>query len=187
MKRNLIGAIVGGLLIFLWQFLSWAALDLHRPAAKYTANEAALLQALATNLPEEGGYMMPGLPADAGKEQCEKVMAESNGKPWASIQYHKSFKGSSNDMIMNMIRGLLSNIIMIALVIWLLAKINMPGFMTIFLACLALGLITFINQPYTGNIWYEMFDIWAFLIDSLVSWGLCGLWLGWWMNRRTVA
>jgi hypothetical protein len=22
------------------------------------------------------------------------------------------------------------------------------------------------------------------LIDLLVAWGLCGLWLGWWLNRR---
>jgi hypothetical protein len=36
-----------------------------------------------------------------------------------------------------------------------------------------------------AHIWYPMFDIRAYLIDAVVSWGLVGIWLGWWMNRRT--
>jgi hypothetical protein len=186
MKRTLIGAIVGGLLIFIWQSLSWTVLDLHRPANNYTPNEGVILQTLAANLPEEGGYILPGMPKGASKEDCEKIMEQSNGKPYASIQYHKNNKVTMPAMIMNMVRGFLSNVIMVALLLFILNKINMKNFGTIFTSCLFTGLITFINQPYTGNIWYEFFDIWAYLIDSLVSWGLCGLWLGWLYNRRPV-
>lgn len=184
MKRTLTGGIVGGLLIFIWQSLSWMALNLHQPANKYTPNEAVILQTLAANLPEEGGYVLPGMPEDVSHEEAEKIMNESNGKPWASIQYHKNHRADMPAMVMNMIRGLISNIIMVILLIWILNKINMKTFGTVFGSCLAIGLITFINQPYTGNIWYEFFDIWAYLIDAVASWGLCGLWLGWLFNRR---
>lgn len=184
MKRTLIGAIVGGLLIFIWQSLSWMMLNLHHSANKYTPNEGVILQTLAANLPEEGGYILPGMPEGASKEECERIMKESDGKPWASIQYHKNHKANMSAMTMNMVRGFLANVVMVILLMWVLNKINMKNFGTIFGSCLAIGLITFINQPYTGSIWYEFFDTWAHLIDALASWGLCGLWLGWLYNRR---
>lgn len=184
MKRTLIGAIVGGLLIFIWQFLSFALLDLHRPAQNYTPNQDVILQTLAANLEKEGGYILPNLPSGASQDDHTKLMEQANGKPWASIQYHKSHKASVSAMVMNMVRGFLSNVIMVILLLFILNKINLKSFGTMFASCLAVGLITFINQPYTGNIWYEFFDIWAYLIDSLVSWGLCGIWLGWLYNRR---
>jgi hypothetical protein len=184
MKRTIIGALVGAALIFIWQALSWMMLDLHAPAHKYTPNEGAILQTLAANLPEEGGYMLPGMPSHYTREQCDSLMAASDGKPYAMIQYHKSNKASTSAMTMNMVRGFLSNFIMLLLLLWILNRITLRSFSTIFIACLAVGLITFINQPYTGHIWYEFFDIWGYLVDSIVSWGLCGLWLGWWLNRR---
>ena len=186
MKRTLLGAIVGGLLIFIWQSLSFTVLDLHRPANKYTPNQDAILQSLAANLPEEGGYMLPGMPEGASKEECEKIMEQADGKPWASIQYHKSNRASSSHMMMNMVRGFLSNVIMIALLLWILNRLQLKTFGTVFMSCLIVGLITFINQPYTGSIWFDFFDTWAYLLDSVASWALCGLWLGWLYNRRPV-
>jgi len=95
MKRTIIAALVGGIIIFAWQFLSWPVLNLHKAANKYTPNQDAILAALNTNLPEEGGYMMPGLPESASTEDHEKLMKEADGKPWATIQYHKSQKAST--------------------------------------------------------------------------------------------
>lgn len=186
MKRTLLGAIIGGLLIFIWQFLSFAALNLHHPATKYTPNQDVIMQTLAANLPEEGGYILPGMPENASSEEWEKLMKEADGKPWASIQYHKSHRASSSDMMMNMVRGFLSNVVMIALLLWILNRLQLKTFGTVFTSCLIVGIITFINQPYTGSIWYDYFDTWAYLLDSVASWALCGLWLGWLYNRRPV-
>ena len=54
----------------------------------------------------------------------------------------------------------------------------------VLMACLFTGLIVFINEPYNQFIWYKIFDVRAHLIDALASWGLCGIWLGWWMGRK---
>ncbi len=184
MKRNFIGALVGAIIIFIWQFLSNAAMNLHADNVKYTPNQDAVLSAITSNIPEEGGYMIPNLPPDKQtKEDHEKFMADQEGKPSVHIIYHKS---KSYDMVMNMVRGFLSNIIMVWLFCWILGKMNMPGFSTIVMASIALGLITFINQPYTGHIWFGFFDTKIHLLDAVVSWGLAGLWLGWWFTRRTV-
>jgi hypothetical protein len=185
MKRSFIGALVGAIIIFIWQFLSFAALNLHGANHKYTPNQDAILNAVTSNITEEGGYIIPNLAPDKQtSEDHEKFMADQNGKPSVHVLYHKSME---YNMTMNMVRGFLSNVIMLLLFCWILGKINMPSFATVFLISLALGLIIFINQPYTGHIWFQFFDIKAYLLDCILSWGVCGLWLGWWFTRRRVA
>jgi len=183
MKKSLIGAIVGGLLIFIWQTLSWTVLDLHRPSQDYTAKQDTILQFLGTQLEKEGGYLLPTVPKGSSFEEANKLGEQSQNKPWATIQYHRSLNSSMNEMYMNMVRGLVATVFMVWLLCWILSKWNKASFVNIFLACIFTGLIVFINEPYSQFIWYKIFDVRAHLIDALASWGLCGIWLGWWMKR----
>lgn len=183
MKKSLIGAIVGGLLIFIWQTLSWTMLDLHRPSQDYTAKQDTIMSVLNTYLEKEGGYYLPSVPKGTSFEETNKAGEQNQNKPWATIQYHKSFNMSMNDMYMNMFRGLVAGIFMVWLLCWMLSKWGKTSFVNIFLACIFTGLIVFINEPYNQFIWYKIFDIRAHLIDALASWGLCGIWLGWWMRK----
>ena len=88
-----------------------------------------------------------------------------------------------NKMFMNMGRSLVVDIFIIWLLCWLIGKIPSPSFGTVFMATLGTGILVFLNAPYTMHIWYDSFDLNAFLIDALVSWGVTGLWLGWWLSR----
>ncbi|HEY0355365.1 MAG TPA: hypothetical protein VGC29_04125 [Flavisolibacter sp.] len=181
MKNILIGALVGGLIIFIWQFLSFAAVNLHEPSQKYTEKEQAILDFLASQNLEEGGYIIPNIPPGASKEEREAKMKAGEGKPWASIQYHQTME---NNMVMNMIRGFIVNVIVVYLFCWLMMRMRTPNFSTIFASALVVGLIIFMNAPYVGFIWNESFDIWAYFLDYVVSWGLVGLWLGWFLTRN---
>ncbi|MFX7938293.1 hypothetical protein ABTK47_19395, partial [Acinetobacter baumannii] len=69
---------------------------------------------------------------------------------------------------MNMLRGLLTNIVMVGLLIWILGRMGKQYFFTILLTTLFIGLIVFTNEPYTTHIWYEMFDIKAHFIDVMM-------------------
>lgn len=180
MKKMLIGAAVGGLIIFLWQFLSFALINFHRPAQAYTDKQDVIMNFLNAQQIKEGGYILPSLPANATMRDHEALMKTAEGQPWASIQYHRALK---NNMGMNMIRGLLVNIIMVFLFCWLIRRMTTVRFSTIVWSALVVGLIVFLNAPYTGAIWYEGFDTWAYLADAVVSWGLTGLWLAWWLGR----
>ncbi|MGZ5286056.1 MAG: hypothetical protein ACXWB9_02680 [Flavisolibacter sp.] len=180
MKKLLIGSIVGGLIIFIWQFISFAAINFHKPIQQYTDKEEAIMNFLNSQGLEEGGYFLPGMPEGISKEDYEAKMKKVVGKPWASLQYHKELE---NNMVMNMIRGFLVNVIAVYLFCWLVRRMNRPTFSTIMLSALVLGLIIFLNAPYINYIWFKSHDIWAHLLDYIVSWGLVGAWLGWWLTR----
>lgn len=185
MKKTLIGAVVGGLLIFLWQFLSFAALDLHRATAEHTPKQDSIINYLSTQFDKDGQYLIPTLPESASMEEMEKFDAAQKGKPWAIVSYHQSYNA---DMNRNMIRGLLVNIVMVALLIWILNHFHQNNFSKTLIASILVGLIIFLNAPYTGHIWYQTPGIRADLTDAIVGWGLCGVWLGWWLNKsKTVS
>jgi hypothetical protein len=181
MKRNIIAAVVGGIIIFFWQFLSNAALDLHRPAQQYTPKQDSILGYLQSQL-QPGSYFLPTSPETATAEEEQKMMSEADGKPWAIVELHAAW--NNNDMMTNMIRTLLVDMIMVYLFIWLLARGGTPSFSTILLSSLAVGLISFLTFPYSHFIWYKSRDIWAHLADGLAGWGAAGLWLGWYLNRK---
>jgi hypothetical protein len=182
MKKMIIGSLVGGIILFAWQFLTWGMLNLHEAQQKYTPKQDSVLAYLGTQFSEDAAYMMPTFPPGTSREDMEKQMKTTEGKPWAQVVYHKSMPGM-NKMYMNMGRGLLVNILIMCMLCWLLLKINAPSFSTVFLGTLGAGLIVFLNAPYTMHIWYGSFDLMAHFVDALVAWGAAGLWLGWWLRR----
>ncbi len=183
MKKIVIGAIVAGIIIFLWQFLTWGGLNLHKAQQQYTPKQDSILAYLNTQFSEDGGYMLPTFAPDASDDAIKSQMQAMEGKPWAHVVYHKSMPGM-NKMFMNIARSLLVDIVIAWLLIWVLMKIPSSNFKTVFLATLAVGFITFFMMPYTMHIWYESFDLMIHLLDTIVTWSLVGVWLGWWLNRR---
>lgn len=180
MKKLVIGAIVGGIIIFIWQSLSFTVLNLHAKAFQYTPKQQEIISYLGTQLNEEGQYLVPRPADEASMEEREAHMKSADGKPWAMISYHKAM---DMNMGINMVRGLLVDIIAAGLLCWILLRMNLPSFSTIVIASIFTGLIVFMNGVYTGHIWYQTFDIMAHFLDAIVAWGACGLWLGWWLNR----
>jgi hypothetical protein len=182
MKKTIIGALVGGIIIFVWQFLTWGPLNNHHAQQQYTPKHDSILAYLGSQFSEDGAYFMPGFAPGTSREEMEKEMENMVGKPWAMVTYHKSMTGMSK-MYMNMGRSLLVNIVIVWLLCWLLGKISSPSFGTIFLGSVGTGIIVFLNAPYTMHIWYGSFDLMAHFVDALVAWGATGLWLGWWLTR----
>jgi len=181
MKKLVVGALVGGLLIFIWQTLSWTVLNLHEANQQYTPKQDTILQFLGNQFSGDGSYLLPKSPKGTSTEEMQKQMESNKGKPWVEIQYHQAYNAN---MGANIARGLVVDIILVAFLCWILLKINPASFSTIFTACIFTGIIVFTNSPYTVHIWYPKADIMAHLADAILSWGLCGLWLGWWIPKK---
>ncbi|MBK8516982.1 MAG: hypothetical protein IPL55_12095 [Saprospiraceae bacterium] len=178
-KRMIIGTLVGGLIVFIWQFLSWAVINIHISEQKYTPNQEAILQSLESQLSEEGNYFMPSYPPGTSSDDQQKLIEAAAGKPWAQVTYHKAMNMS---MSMNMLRGYLADIVAVFMLIWLLGKIPELTMGTSIMASVAVGLIGYLTTEYSNAIWFEINSM-PYLIDTLVSWGICGTWLGYWLRR----
>lgn len=179
MKNTIIASVVGGIILFMWQFLSWTVLDLHRPMQNYTPKQAEILKYLDENL-DEGNYFLPNVPAGTSNEEMEKATIAAEGKPWADIRFHKTMNMTEN-MGMNMARGFLIDVVAVFLLCYFLLK-KATGLQTILVSCVAFGLISYLTTDYTFQIWYQTNTI-PNLIDAVAGWGLVGVWLGWWNSR----
>ena len=87
MKKQMIATLVGTLILFIWQFLSWSLLNVHGAENAYTPNQEAILEYLSQNL-DEGEYYLPTVAPGASAAEEQALMQESIGKPWAKISYH---------------------------------------------------------------------------------------------------
>jgi len=181
MKKIIVGALVGGLIIFAWQSVSYTVLGIHRSAEKYTPQQDSILNYLGTHLVTSGNYSLPNYPDNATMDQQNDLMKNMQGKPWATILYHHSYNGN---MTKSMIHCYLIDLLIVGFLCWVLMKMNAPSFGTVFLSCVAVGLIVFLDSPLTAHVWYMTYGIKADLIDAVASFGITGLWLGWWLRRK---
>jgi hypothetical protein len=174
MKKTLLFSLVGGIILFVWQFISFAMPNLHESSMKYTPLQDEVLAALENSGLEEGMYMLgqpnPELPSDEAKQAMEKY----EGKPWAILNYQSE---NTDKMAMNMIRGLIICFIIAYIFLWVIRQQKDPTVMKRVLAGLAIGLIGFFFTPYTNFIWFREPDIWAYFADGIVPWVILG-WVG---------
>lgn len=183
MKKWLIGSLVGAILVFLWHFLSWTVLQTHNGEANYTASQDSVLNYLSSTFKKSGVYMLPTVPPGSSMEVSEELGKKMDGKPMAMVTYNTAYR---HDMARPMIRGFLVNLFLVFTLIYILTRAGTPTGMRIFAGSVAVGLFTFLCGPYTMHIWFQTptESYTGHLIDALVSWGLAGAWLGWWLNRK---
>lgn len=180
MKKALIGGLVGGFILFMWQFLSWSLLNVHGSQLQYTPEQDQLLSCIeAANIPE-GSYFLPTVSPDLPSDKHQEHMMQFVGKPWAQLSYHKSMK---MEMGMNMFRGFVVDFLAVFLLCYLFMGDNNLSFQKVFTGSLIVGLISYMTIPYINSIWFETNSI-PDLIDAFVQWGICGLFLAWYLPTK---
>lgn len=181
MKKALIGALVGAILVFGWQTIAHTVMHHHDAGYKTVPNQDSVIAGFTNIFKQDGQYFVPLLDMKATSEEREKWMKSMEGKPWAMVTYHSSFKG---DMITPMIRGFATAFLCVLLLIGILGK-NPGAFGVIFLKSIAAGFFSFMFIWYNQNIWMQTpwEVIQGEMIDCLVAWGLCGLWLGKYLKK----
>ncbi len=180
MNKQLVGTLVAGLILFIWQFISWNVLKLHQSEMQYTPKQDQIMQTLSQLDLEDGHYMIPMVPDGASMDDEVKLRESMTGQPWATVSYHNAFEVN---MGMNMMRGFLLDLLSAFLLVWILMKFRENDFMTSLLASLGVGVIGYLTISYLHQVWMET-DSTGYLIDAIVAWGLVGSWLGWWLNRK---
>jgi hypothetical protein len=82
MKKLIIGGLVGGILLFLWQTLSWTVLNLHAKEYQQAPAQDSVLNFLNNQFSETGQYYLPHAKEGASSEemqQMQKTCRENHG------------------------------------------------------------------------------------------------------------
>jgi hypothetical protein len=183
MKKLIIGSLVGAILLFGWQTLSWTMLHIHDKAYKYTPSQDSLLATITNTLHAEGQYMLPRVADNASQEDMEKLGKQMDGKPWAVVTLHNAYK---YDMVMPIVRGFLIALVCMLLVCQVIQKFTRQTFGSVFVTVMTFALVSFLYVSYNGHNWFKTpWDVLnGELIDTVAGWGLSGLWLGWWYGKK---
>ena len=181
MKKLIVGALVGGFIAYAWQTASHTFLDMHYAAESHTPKQDTVIAFLNSIGMEEGNYLMPRLPRGASQQEMAELGKSMEGKPWAALSYRKSWE---TDMGSKILRGFLVTILMAGMLTWILMRMESPSFQTIVTASVFVGLIGFLTFPYSAYTWYRVGAVRADMLDAIMMWGLCGVWLAWWLRRR---
>ncbi|HYJ37011.1 MAG TPA: hypothetical protein VEV87_00280 [Chitinophagaceae bacterium] len=186
MKKWLVGSIVGAILLFLWQFISWSLAGLHDKEFKYVEAQDQLMSTLSSTLKEDGQYMLPQAAPGASNEEKQKLMEQMAGKPYAMINYKAAYKG---DMITPMIRSFFVDLVIILLLIFVVGRTTTLSFGSVWMGSLAVGFVGWLWYPYTQNIWFQtpIEVVTGALMDWFIAFSIVGLWLGFWLPRTNAA
>ena len=176
MKRLLIASLVGSLILFAWQSLSWTALGIHNGQIAYTDKQDDILKALADSGVQPGFYFLPTV-APGGDSQA--VMDAALGKPWARLSYFESLE---NNMGMNMFRGWVISFASAFLLAWILSQMAGLSMKTAVISGLSVGMIAWMMVTYQESIWFET-DAMPQLLDAFIQWGLVGAWMGYYLPK----
>ena len=174
MKKYVLFSLLGGFILFVYQFLSHAAIDLHKDFHRYTDKQDTITSFLQSLNLEEGSYMMPMYPEGLSQDEIQKYMEAKQGKPWIILQYHKSW---DMDMIMPMLRGVITDILVAGLLMVIFAGMKDCSTKKAMVVSLMVGLIGFLNINYTTFIWYQTPSLFAWMLDGVIPWLALG-WLG---------
>jgi hypothetical protein len=184
MKKALIAALVGAVIMFLWQFLSHMMLSgtLHKMQGLTPDMESQVIAGLSGA--EDGVYMIPAPKPDATWSEHQEMMKQHEGKPWGIINYHKSMAGPDP---MQMVWGFILDFIGILIVVTMMGygrdRLMTFGQRWWFVILAGLFMIV-MHLLMDWNWWgypvdYTMMES----LDRLIMWGLTGLWLAWYLGR----
>lgn len=172
MKRKIYFSLLGGFIIFAWQFLSFAMPNFHRSESTYTPLQDTILEQLSKMGLKEGMYMLGQADPNASRDEQRKQYDAFTDKPWGVINYHEHM---SMNMVMPMIRGFLVCVVISFLLFWLFLQQKNPTYVNRILLALAVGMIGFFFHPYTHFIWYQGPGIFAYFADAIFPWIILGI------------
>lgn len=182
-----IAALLGGIVLFFWGFVSHMILPVGEMGHEMAINEDVVMAALKEGLPaKEGVYHVPGLAPDKYEDAAATAAysAKAVANPNAVIFYQPVGR---DGMAMGPQLGkeFATNVVSALLAAWILALAPF-GFGKRVVIATALGLFAWlvISVPYWN--WYRFPAglTLGSLIGNVVGWFLAGLPMAWWLSRK---
>ncbi len=185
----LLAAAVGGVIGFVWGFLAWVVLPLHRPFLQrfHGEDEDRLREAIRRSTKADGLYILPGFPLPRAKDPAQQKAIEAvyreryEAGPVALLAAR--VRGGNHMDPAQLLRGLIIEILNAALIAGLLALAapGIPHFFGRFALVLGIGAAVWLGAhvPYWNWFYFPLGFTLSQLIDNTIGSALLGLWLAW--------
>jgi hypothetical protein len=183
MKKIILGALVGGIILFVWSWLAWVVLPLHVASMRPIENEDRVTEVLQSNLGVHGVYLYPSMARDeeiSAEEQktaTEEWEKKYERGPVGMIIYNP--RGSDPNMPSQMAAGFVIDLAAALMAVWLLSRST--AFAASFVArvayCGMLGILISVFAHLMNWNWlgYPLDYTTAMIADTVVGWLLAGI------------
>ena len=181
--RVVVSTLVGGLLLFAWQSLSWTVLPLHTQSLRYTAGQDSILALMAQHMDQTGMYYLPSPnPEDGSGSSYEEMETAMKGKPVAQVNFIQAYE---SNMGLNMGIGLLLSVLSALIISLVLARHTMGSALGRFAFSLGIGVILIAQDTLGDVVWWFHPAHWYVpeIIDYLAMFSLAGIWFAWYWGR----
>lgn len=180
-KSLLLGGLLGGLVLFVWNSISWNVLPWHMMTFEKFKDEATIAQALTVNALRPGVYLLPNAHKhDPGVTEEQKKAEEVEGMKrmiqgplmFASVSL-QGFEGIGPALLIQLVTGIVGTL----LATWLLLQTRPMGYWDRvgFLVVISLVVAVIAQLPY-WNWWNFSTSYTAVTIaDLLIGWFLASL------------
>lgn len=170
MIKNLVkGAIIGGLIAYMWGFVSWGVMSWHLDSMHSMKNESQVLSVLSESTEgKKAVYIVPSW-------DSSEASKEKSYKPFAMVTFLP--QGLSTDMTKNHIISLLTQILVGLLITLLLSKTGNKSYWCKVSFVTIVGLTIGVASYLPLWNWWEMpmdYMIPGFA-DLIIAWFLAGL------------
>lgn len=177
MSKLIIASIVGGIILFVWGWLTWSLIPIHNASISNIDNEEAVVSAMHVNMDKKGVYVFPGIPTSQDQAAMDEYTQKMQQGPIGMIIYDP--EGSDPMMPSQMIVGLLLTIISSFFTAWFLSR-SMAAASTYIARvafCGMLGVFISIVSHLTNWNWmgYPIDYTMSWILDSVIGWLLAGL------------
>ncbi|MGH8213173.1 MAG: hypothetical protein ACREPP_08110 [Rhodanobacteraceae bacterium] len=184
--RIAIAALLGAIVIFLWQFVSHMVLPIGVMGFRAPQNENVVLQAATSGLPESGVYLLPYLAPEKMKDSAAvqewSARAQKNPSLFVVVSPANTMV---TDMAPELIKQFVTNLLGALLVAFVLAATAWSFGMRV-LGALAFGIFGWLLDIVPMWTWYKFPSDYVIgnLLDQGIGWLLAGIAMAWWLGRR---
>jgi hypothetical protein len=176
MKKIIIGALVGGLVMFIASFIIHVVLPIGEMGIKSLPNEDAVIAAMKQNITEHGIYFFPGMgmTGEMTKEQEQAWQAKYEAGPTGVLIYHPS--GSTVYAPSQLLTELASDIVAVFLALLIVAPLGGTYLKRVMITTL-FGVIAWLAISISYWNWYgsPFAYIFAEGLDQVLGWACAGL------------
>jgi hypothetical protein len=177
-KKLIRGAVIGGVIVFLWCLVSWMVLPWHSAVFNSFTDEQSVANAISSNAPVSGVYILPNTfqyndSTPAAEMQKGMQLMKNGPTMFASVQ----IQGMGQKTVRPFIVSLIIQIIGAGIVTWMVLQTRALSYKNrvwlVTLYGIAIGLLGIFPA---WNWWGLSFAyIFSIFFDLVVSWFLAGL------------